>query len=581
MKKSKILAAVLLLAMFSSLFSVATVITPARTASTSAPGSPIGSELSSDAYNTPLGDKAAFAENITDFTTSDLAMVLDGNVTEWTNVSKEALDGVYVQIAFDKVAEEVYIALKWADDSISTELGHWMKTGDGNQTAHPNEALWDYIAGAIDLVNIGFKVGTDKDTWIWTPAYNLTQNLVSHNVYMTDLDTNGELDTGNYVGLANSNQTDPNFWINGSAFGGTNRPYWWNVDFDALLAADQTDYIDGSIFPAWYIGDEQAVLGGSQTDVEMWWMWNATGDECYSMEIVRAYDTLHPDDVELNFTVPITFYLGVEDGASSEGLLTSMHSYKLSAENEAAYLKIDTIANPVIESLLVTGNVYDDFLHSSLSINLDAWDVDNEPDDPATWEPITVTEAIGNWSYLFTFNADDMPLGDDWEILVEYDTMYSAPVVENYTITINDVNAPNFEGIIDIADRYDDGIVPLEDELLVITVGLADDYCLNDEITAELYYWKGEDVALSTAMVQFAPGSTTFIGNLTVEHVPGINANYTYFIAAWDTNYNKATSDYFTFISESTAEAPGFGILIGLFGLAAASIVLIIRKAKK
>lgn len=530
MKKSKILAAVLLLAMFSSLFSVATVVTPARMASTSAPESPVNSELSSDAYSTPLGDKAAFAENITDFTTSELNLVFDGNVSEWTNVSKEALDGVYVQIAFDKVAEEVYIALKWADDTISTALGNWIKTGDDNQTALPGKALWDYVAGAIDLVNIGFKVGTEKDTWIWTPAYNLTQNLPSQNVYMTDLDTNGELDTGNYVCWANSNQTDPNFWINGSAFGGQNRPLWWNLDFDDALDSDETKYMDGSIFPAWYMGDEQAVLGGSQTDVEMWWMWNATGDESYSMEIVRAYDTLHSDDVVLDFTGAMTFYLGVEDGASSEGLLTSMHSYKLSAENEAPYLKIDTIVNPVTESLLVTGNVYDDFLHSSLSINLDAWD-DTYGED--TWETISVTESIGNWSYLFQFNDEDMPLGEDWEILVEFDTMYSAPVVENYTITINDVTPPNFEGIVDIADRYINGIVPLEDEVLVITVGLSDDYCLNDEITAELYFWKGDDVALSVPMTQFAPATTTFIGNLTIEHVPGVNATYTYFIDAW------------------------------------------------
>jgi hypothetical protein len=356
---------------------------------------------------------------------------------------------------------------------------------------------------------------------------------------MTDLDSKRELDAGAITCLANSNDTRPNFWVNGSAFGGTNSPLYSNLDFTTPLFADETQYVDGTIFSGWYAGDMIASPTASQTDVEMWWMWNATGDECYSMEIVRDLDTGFGDDVVLDFSGAVTFYLGIEDGASSEGLLTSMTGYKLSIENEDPYLKIDTIVNPVTESLLVTGNVYDDFVGYTLSINLDAWD-DTYGED--TWETIDVTESIGNWSYLFQFNDQDMPLGEDWEILVELTTMYSAPLVENYTITIDDVNPPNIEGIVDIADRYENGIVPLEDEVLVITVGLTDDYCLNDEITAELYFWKGDDVALSVPMTQFAPATTTFIGNLTVEHVPGVNATYTYFIAAWDTNFNKATS---------------------------------------
>ncbi|NHJ04559.1 MAG: hypothetical protein EAX90_07035 [Candidatus Heimdallarchaeota archaeon] len=575
MKKSKILAAVLLLAMFSSLFSIATVITPAQTVIASAPESPVNN-ISSDAYNKALGNKAIFAENVTDFTAADLSIVFDGNVTEWTNVSQEIFDGVYVQIAFDKVAGEVYIALKWADATISKQIGNWIKTGDANQTEFPGKATWDYVAGAIDLVNLGFSDGTDKDTWIWTPAYNLTQNLKSHNVYMVDLDTNGELDAGNYVGLANSNETDPNFWINGTAF--SYEPLYADLDYTTGLFADQTQYVDGTIFSGWYKGDEQATLASSQTDVEMWWMWNATGDECYSMEIVRDLDTGFGDDLVLDFSAPMTFYLGIEDGASSEGLLTSMKGYKLSIENEEATLNIDTIVNPVTESLLVTGNAYDDFVGYTLSINLDAWDDTYGPD---TWDDVTITESTGNWSYLFQFNEDDMPLGDDWEILVEFDCMYTAPVVENYTISINDITPPSIEGIVDVATRYDGGVVPLEEDIVVITVGLADDYCANDDITAELYFWKGDDVALSTPMVQFAPATTTFVGNLTIEHVPGENATYYYFINAWDTNFNKATSDTYTFYSASTAETPGFGILIGLFGLAAVSIVLIIRKSKK
>ncbi|MHA1155934.1 MAG: PGF-CTERM sorting domain-containing protein, partial [Candidatus Heimdallarchaeota archaeon] len=47
----------------------------------------------------------------------------------------------------------------------------------------------------------------------------------------------------------------------------------------------------------------------------------------------------------------------------------------------------------------------------------------------------------------------------------------------------------------------------------------------------------------------------------------------------WDTNLNKVTSEYFWFLAASQAPTPAFGIIAGLFGLAAS--VFIIKRIKK
>ncbi|MCK5185348.1 MAG: hypothetical protein KAQ95_13645, partial [Candidatus Heimdallarchaeota archaeon] len=132
--------------------------------------------------------------------------------------------------------------------------------------------------------------------------------------------------------------------------------------------------------------------------------------------------------------------------------------------------------------------------------------------------------------------------------------------------------------------------VPNGTEYVPITVGASDNYQYwvdgtgytdKDMPTVYLFSWKGDDVALMTPMVQFSTGGTTFSANISLPAIlAGETFNYTYFVEVWDPENNKVTSVYHWFIhGEITTTAPGFGILVGLFGLAGA--VFIIYKKRK
>ncbi|MFW9924057.1 MAG: PGF-CTERM sorting domain-containing protein [Candidatus Thorarchaeota archaeon] len=543
MNKSKILAAVMLLAMFSSLFSVATIVTPAQFSVASAPAAE-SSFVYPDYTPVPLGEKGIWAANIADST-----ITADGDLSDWVDIPFGIINGINVSLAYD--SSYVYIALQWKDTAYDIAMGKWNKTGMITDTL----VDWQFVDGADDVLLVGFDDGTDSDLMIWT-ASNRTQGD-----YMFECDVDGVADGGTLPYEMNTNETD--------TFDDAKPLY----DDDWAAIADETTVANGTMYKAWHDVDSITPTG-SQTDAEIYWDWNTTIEHYYTMEFVRDLDTSQTDDFVIDFSSPLTFYLGVADSADTYEMLIDFEALEVSLTNDDAELVFDVVADEITESLLITGTVYDDYEGWDLIVELSGWEDTYGPD---SYDYCSVNVATGNWSYLFLFNENDMPLGDQ-TITVTFMTRYNGTLVEEQDTYFDDVKAPTIQGIVDIAERYPDG-VPMDEEYVVVTVGLDDDYARNDDLTAYLYSYKGNDVALATIMTQFSPGSTTFIANITLVHDPVIAYNYTYFIEAYDTNLNKETSDHYMFTSATTVETPGFGFILGIFGLAAA--VFIVKKAKK
>ena len=347
-------------------------------------------------------------------------------------------------------------------------------------------------------------------------------------------------------------------------------------DFSTLLDTNPKNIANGTKVDAWHDVDGTYVPTGSQTDTEIVIDWNETMEDGYFAEIRRELDTGNADDIVLDFANDeLWFYLGAANGDDTFDMFIDVEEYLVCLTNEAPGLTFTAItADPVTESLVITGGVYDDYAGYALVVEMTGWE---DTYGAGAYDLITVNEATGNYSYLFVFNEDDMPLGEN-TIFVTLYPLYDAPIQLNQTIEIDDIKAPVIQGIVDVGANYPNG-VPLDAEYVTVTVGLSDDYAFVDDIAANLYSYKGNDVALQTDMVQFSSGGNTFNANITIEHTPGVVNNYTYFIQAWDTNLNKVTSDHYWFLVASEAPTPAFGIIAGLFGLAAS--VFIIKKFKK
>lgn len=542
MNKSKILAAVMLLAMFSSIFSVATYVTPAQVFASSASAQE-SSFVYPDYTPVPLGEKGIWAAGI-----ADSVITADGDLADWEDIPFGIINGINVSLAYD--SSYVYIALQWKDTASDIAMGKWNKTGMITDTL----VDWQFVDGADDVLLVGFDDDTDVDIMVWT-ASNRTQGD-----YMFECDDEGTADGGTLPFEMNTNETDT--FVDA-------KPLY---DDDWVAIADETTLANGTMYKAWHDVDTITPTG-SQTNTEVYWDWNTTMEHYYTMEIVRDLDTGETDDLVIDFSSPLYFYLGGADGDDTYDMLIDYEVLEVSLTNDDAELTFDTLEDTITESLLITGTVYDDYEGWDLIVECSGWE---DTYGPGSFDYVSVNTATGNWSYLFIFNENDMPLGE-MTITVSFMTRYNGTLVASQDTYFDDVNAPTIQGIVDVASRYPDG-VPADEDYVVVTVGLDDDYCINDDITALLYSYKGNDVALSTPMVQFSSGSTTFIANITVLH-EAAPVNYTYFIQAWDTNLNKATSAHFVFTSATSVATPGFGIIIGVFGLAAAAFI--VKKAKK
>ncbi|MHA1221013.1 MAG: hypothetical protein ACTSQB_04700 [Candidatus Heimdallarchaeota archaeon] len=292
----------------------------------------------------------------------------------------------------------------------------------------------------------------------------------------------------------------------------------------------------------------------------------------------RLLDTTEADDIVLDFSslTDMSFFIGKANKDDGVDMVISTSEYTLSTGNIASELTFDTIVSPVTESLLIKGTAYDDYLNYDFTVEMTGWD---DTYGPGSYDFITVDPITGNWSYLFFYQDMDMPLGEH-NVTVIFKAKYDAPIEMYQTIEIDDIVAPQILGLVDMGARYDHG-VPNDTLWLEFTVGLSDNYYSNADLTANLYIYKDDDVALQYPMTQFSAGSTTFSANVTLDYdVTAVN-NYTYFVQVWDGNLNKVVSVKYWFIyGEFTDATPGFGLIAGILGLMGASFILY-KKFKK
>ncbi|MHA1154861.1 MAG: hypothetical protein ACTSQK_02035 [Candidatus Heimdallarchaeota archaeon] len=550
MRKTTLISSFLTLIM---IVSIAILSTPAQSGFAAAPEPNL---FTQDDIGDPMGDKGIWAVDA-----STNTILADGDLADWDGLAFENFNGINVSLAYD--ATNVYIALQWEDTTNSIEVGQWNKTG----LINPSLVYWSFAEGADDVVQIGFTDGVDTDIMIWTASNRTNVDLAF------ECDDEGIADAGALPYAMNTNETD--------TFADAKPIY----DNDWILIGDELTVSNGTLYNAWQDDDSANIAGGGQLNTAVGADFNSTLENCYTIEMIRLLDTTDPDDFVLDFTSALSFKVGVANQDSTIDMLIHTESYKISTTNEAADLTFTEITtNPISETLIITGEVFDDYEGYSLIVEMDGWDYTY---GAGSFMPADVNEATGAYSFLFTFDGWDMPLGEQ-TIFVSLYTLYEAPIVLNQTIEIDDINSPYIEGIVDLQDRYPSG-VPLDEDYVVVTVGLGDNYAHVNDITAYLYSYKSDDVALKTDMVQFASGSTTFVANITIYHGYGVVNNYTYFVQAWDTNFNKVTSEYFNFLVVGFNAPPidtgENSVIVPLptleIALAAIALIAIISKTKE
>ncbi len=470
-----------------------------------------------------MGDKGIWAVDASAYT-----IIADGDLSEWEGLAFEMFSGVNVSLAFD--ATNVYIALQWIDTTYDVSVGQWNKTGLNN----PSLVDWNFIDGAGDVIQVGFSDGVDTDIMIWTASNRTNAGLAF------ECDDVGTPDGGTLPYRMNTNETD------------TFEDAKPIVDSNWVSIANEFILPNGTMYDAW----EDVltnVATGSQANTIVASDYNSTLQDYYTVEMIRLLDTTETDDFVIDFSSSLSFELGFANCDNTYNMLISTQSFDVSSTNEAADLTFTTIVGEIQnQAFVITGGVFDDFSDYTLTVQLSGW---SDTYGPGAWFAPDVNAVTGNYSFLFFFGEWDMPLGEQ-TIFVTFYPLYENPIQLNQTIVIDDTKAPTIQGIVDLNDRYPNG-VPLDEDYVIVTVGLDDDYCINNDITAFLYSYKDGEVALQTDMVQFASGSTTFMGNISIEHALNEANNYTYFIEAWDTNLNKVTSEYFWFTTAaSTTPTP-------------------------
>jgi len=476
------------------------------------------------------GENGIWAQNITGLS----SITIDNNLSEWENIPFLNINDVHIWLAFDE--SNVYIAFEWEDMALDDELSYWRKYGMFNETI----ANWYLYQGRDDALGIGFTQNSLTDISIWT-ASNRTDNY-----FMYECNENGVPDLGNLPYIMNSNKT--------LTFDNA-KPIYDNSS--VALPLDESVILDGTSYVAWF--DSNLTPNESQNDTEIAIDWNNNKIGSYSVEIVRALNTGHADDLVINFSEPLIFSFGISNQNNARSMLITMDDYLVSLENEAPDIALNPIVDgnsiedgiQVYDSLYLSGTFYDDYLHGSIYIQLSAWDYTYGPN---ITDQATMDEDNGVWSYYLHYNEFDMPLGEN-EIIITFIAQYEDPVTIIETIVIDDIMAPTILGVVDIAVRFPDG-VPYDQGSVLITAGLSDNYCFNEDITAFLYFYKDDDVPTIVEMSQFLPGSATFIADIPIEPEFNRNVHYTYFIQVLDTNSNIKTSGHYTFFVQTSTTLP-------------------------
>lgn len=473
--------------------------------------------ISSDALGDPIGDSGILAQ----YTNTEF--ILDGNLSDWEQegIESELLANTDVYLAYD--ANYVYVGLTWEDSSFSNSIFTWNKTG----MIDDDDADWVVINGEDDIAYMGFAPSdnmTKGDFWVWT-ASNRT-----YDGYVHECDYYGTPDTGLTPYMININNTDFHFW--------NSKPVYYNnwTSIVNYAAIPNSTLIDG-----WY-NKGLITPTASQADVSVNWTYS---NEHYTMEFKRLLDTTKSDDYALDFVSDeLTFYLGNEDGDRTKDNNHYYRSFKITLANNPAELSFDTIPESISEALLITGEVYDDFIDTDIRVACSGWD---DTYGPGVSFYVSINTITGAWSFLFFYEEWDMPLGTA-NITVSFYPKYEDPIILWQETEIEDTRPPNIYGITDIADWYPDG-VPLDIDEVTITIGIEDDYCRNDDLSAYLFYYKDNDVLSMVQMVQFSSAGRTFSANIPVEHDEDIEHEYFYFVEVFDVTLNKVTTAKLNFTS--------------------------------
>lgn len=532
MKKSKILAAVLLLAMFSSLFTVVNVGQLGVTTVT-AETNPI--EDNTPTFNSNaiqyLGENETFIQTVS-------GIAADGDLADWAAYDHAIINGVDLYLGYD--GDNVYVAAQWADATWDNSTNFVNKTATG----------WEILDGADDMLAIGFSDDTDQDIWVWT-ASNRTDVGFAYECNATWWN-----DTGIVAHVWNWNGTHPVYDSYGSVIS----------DYGAIPV--KTHY------KMWF---EEPIATGSQTDVVVGWDYNKTKVGYYTVEMIRDLNTGGSDDMVLDFTTnleDLSVWVGAENKQNCHNMEVGIVGYDIYDVNTPATLQFSVTPAIWRETCVISGNASDDYAGLELHVTITDW---------ASYDTISIDPLTGEWLYFFGYNVDDMPLGDQ-TITVTLLPQYEDPIVLEQDTEFVDDEVPTIVGVVDIADRYAaDGGVPNDTLAVDITIGVTDNYWSNADLLCELYYFKDEGVPLMIPMTQASVGGPAFSCSLPLVYEIGAENNYTYFISVWDGNMNKIDSErhYFQVIYiPPVVTTPGFGILIGLFGLAGAAFILY-KKFKK
>jgi hypothetical protein len=335
MKKSTFFAAVLLVAMFSSVFTVVSgnnAIIASGYAETPTPED--SSTITPDWTPKPLGSKGMYFENIT-----GTSITIDGVFTDWATVEQARFGSIYLSVAFDD--DYVYVYAKWADASHDTLAGKVNKT---------NNNAWTVIPGSNDILSLGFSDGVDSDIWVWTASTNKTDGSHAY-----EMDLAGVADSGDLPHIFNWNTTHP----------------LYDEVYDPLTSPELLALPNGTLY--WQYLPQTP--DGSQVDVNLASSW-AGGN--YEVEMMRLLDTAQVDDlvIDTSDVSEYSFYYGVANKDTSGDMLITMASKVLDGVNLAASMTFNTIVNndAIDESLTITGTVYDDYVGYTLNGYMDGWD---------------------------------------------------------------------------------------------------------------------------------------------------------------------------------------------------------------
>lgn len=487
--------------------------------------------ISSNFEPKAMGTKGIWAQNITGLTT----ISVDSDLSEWATIANLTLDDTTIWLAFDE--NNVYIACEWEDTQYNNEINLWKKYGMYNST-HAN---WNLIGGNDDVLCIGFDQNGFQDLAFWT-ASNRTENNL-----MYECDINGQPDNGTLPFLMNTN--------NNYTFADS-RPIYDNYTNPLPADADIPNY---TAYHAWF--DSQLIPDDSQNDIEIAIDWNNSKENTYSAEIVRALNTLEEDDICLNFSEPLTLLFGTKDQDYYLNFDIFVEEFIVSTENEASFLTWDDIIDDdelvagiqKYNQFSLSGTLYDDYLNYEVLVSLSGWEEWFVGTEPLFCEAY-VSPSTSSWYFTFRYDEYDMPIGES-DITVIFKPQYEDPLVLTRTIFVDDVEAPEILGVVDINDRYPEGI-PEEEATVTITAGIDDNYFASENVTAKLFYQEGDNPIMSVDMTQFTIGSATFSGTFTLNRDLTNYLNYSYYIQAIDPLLNKAVSNTFTFTVQPGEPGP-------------------------